>query len=494
MEFHGHVASVVEVTLGSSTTADLTAAETVIPVAEIADYAEGLDVLIADEVYEIADVDEGEETGEPTITLASGLAADVDAETRVDVWDGSSTVKEWLATVTDDTDGSAMEAPLTHSLIALLPADVRGIVGESVVARQDEVGEWWVVEVIGSTPAYDPGFIRTGGLGADTVVWAGTENGRRAQLDGIDGALEAFNDANEQTVNLDGANNYVEGTFATAPPGEPRVEIGPGELGGFPSTEVRLPSGSANEGVTSGGLSIATADDRGAGAEEVGIVRLAAPSWTGDGGGPPAINLETVSSGGTDGSIVRINADQVVVTSDTFDGVTMGSGSVGTGGFRDSVDARVAAATSAFVKTLLDDADAAAFLTTLGFSALAQSLAGVTTVPDFRTAILSKDKRPGVNNQTANYTIAASDEDVRVQINSTSNLTVTLPSDTTAPTLPTNFEASVTRLGTGTVTFVADAGVTIESRGGLLGINGRYGLVNIKKRGSNRWIIWGDLA
>ena len=112
-EFHGHVASVVEEVQGSETTADLTAAETVVPIAETADFAEGTDVLIAGEVYTVADVDDDA----PSITLETGLVADVDAETRVDVWNVSTgrAVSEWIATLRIPR---ARQARMTRSAIS----------------------------------------------------------------------------------------------------------------------------------------------------------------------------------------------------------------------------------------------------------------------------------------------------------------------------------------------------------------------------------------
>jgi hypothetical protein len=351
-EFHGHVASVAEETLGSSTTADAVTSDTVLSIAETADFAEGLDVLIDGEVYEITDVDEGEETGVPTITVTPGLVADVDAETRVDIWDGDSTVSEWIATITDDTDGSAMSAPLTHTLIAMLGDGVRGIVGESVVARQDEADEWWVVEVIGSTPGYDPGFIRTGGLGADTVVWAGTEDGRRAQLDGIDGALEAFNDANEQTVNFDGVTNYVEGTLSTAADDEARVEIG--QRAGEPGVnEVRIYTDDPDEtapglvGAFAGGgtayldMEAPTLSTAASPSPQITLVSDPAGN-TANINSPHAVNLtgDDEINLNSDGIILLAAGDHVEVTGNL--NATLGDGSLGSGTISDEVDARIA--------------------------------------------------------------------------------------------------------------------------------------------------------
>ena len=554
MEFYGQVLSeAVKVPDASETTADLLTGDTVIPLARIGDFVMGTHVQIDGNVYAYDDdlTDDGEESGVRSITLTDPLTADVAEGTAVYSWNpnangGAGEINaEWLVQVTAPGEEDGHPAYLLHTLVAMLPADKPVAVGDSVrVKVDDDDGSWMVTNIEGSTPGYDPGFFVSGGIGTDTVIYAGTENGRRAQLDGIDGALEAYNAANEQTVNLDGANNYVEGTFATAAEGS-RVALGEGGGTGFPTDEVRIYSGEPSESLPT--KFRAGVLDLGGGVTR-GITQLFGFDWSGAPGELPSVELTTGSDDGSVGSAVDVTADQInlnanVTVGGTVD-ATMSDGSVGTGTFQtsvidlinDAIDALIAGAPGALdtldelAAAINDDASFAASVTTAlagkqavhanltalsgltlaankavytdgggtlalaDFTALAQSLAAVSTAAAYRTAILAKDKRPGVNTQTANYTIAASDEDVRVQINSATAKTVTLPSDTTAPTLPTNFESTVTRLGAGTVTFVADTGVTIDSRGGLLGVNGQYGVVNIKKRASNRWIIWGDLV
>lgn len=348
-EFHGHVTAVAQEVLGDETTTAYLAGQTVIGVADTVDfYEEGGSVLIAGEVYTYSEMDDGDDSNTPSITLTSGLLADLPAESRVDVWNpnAGAVVTEWSATVTDDNDGSAMTAPLTHTLVALLAEGVGGLVGESVVCRTDEAGEWWVVEVIGARPRIQPGFFVSGGIGTDTVVWAGTENGRRAQLDGIDGALECFNSSNVQTVNLDGDVNYIEGSLATAASGA-RVEIGAGDNLGDPVDEIRLFSGEGHE--TASAYVRVMVDEPEPillpGVDEA-LLELRPPAWSGAPAVRPVLYLATgLSNGGA--SSASLLADSVTVGGSggvTIGGnlnATMGAGSIGTGTVRDSVDARV---------------------------------------------------------------------------------------------------------------------------------------------------------
>ena len=84
--FSGHVLSpATQVPDGSETTADLTAGATVISVINADDFFEGSHVCIDGEVYAYDDdlIDDGDTSGTPSITLDSGLVANVDSGTPV---------------------------------------------------------------------------------------------------------------------------------------------------------------------------------------------------------------------------------------------------------------------------------------------------------------------------------------------------------------------------------------------------------------------------
>lgn len=142
--------------------------------------------------------------------------------------------------------------------------------------------------------------------------------------------------------------------------------------------------------------------------------------------------------------------------------------------------------------------DGGGVLTTVDFTALAVNLAAISSIPTYRSTILAKNMRPGVNTITnASYTIAATDEDVQINMNTVNGTaqTLTLPSDT-AVTIPTNFEAArIVRLGPGAVSIVSDGTSVINSRvGAAPTINGQYGVAFIKKRAANTWLVWGDIV
>ena len=351
MEFYGQVLSeAAKVPDASETTADLLAGETVIPLARVGDFVEGSHVQIDGTVYAFDDdlTDDGEESGVRSITLSDpGLVADVAEGTIVYSWnpnanEGAGDVHcEWQVQVAPAGESDGHTATLADSLVPTTSPNKPPGPGDSVRVLIDDDSSWLVVEKVGGTPGVYPAFFRTGGLGADTVVWAGTENGRRAQLDGIDGALEAFNDANEQTVNLDGVDNYIEGTLATAADG-PRIELGETPTGGFPNNEVRAFSGSDDE--LGPAKIISTATEAAPGVDQ-GLLDIQAHEFDGD-GNRPLIRLGT--GGSTFPSVIAVSADEVhftagagVFVDEGAVNATMGDGSVGTSTFRDSVDARV---------------------------------------------------------------------------------------------------------------------------------------------------------
>ena len=353
MEFYGQVLSeAAKVPDASETTADLLAGETVIPLARVGDFVMGSHVQIDGAVYAFDDdlTDDGEESGVRSITLTDPLVADVAEGTIVYSWnpnanEGAGDVHcEWQVQVAPAGESDGHTATLADSLVPTTSPNKPPGPGDSVRVLIDDDSSWLVVEKVGGTPGVYPAFIRTGGLGADTVVWAGAENGRRAQLDGIDGALEAFNDANEQTVNLNGETNLVTGTFKTAQDGQ-RWEMGPGDAG--PNNELRGYSNNEHEAAP-GRLTVGDVEvDDGI---FVGLVALSAPTWDTE-TVLPSITLTTATSDGLGGSVAQVQAHDVYMNvpgTATIGGggkldATMGDGSVGTGTFRDSVDARVTA-------------------------------------------------------------------------------------------------------------------------------------------------------
>lgn len=105
---------------------------------------------------------------------------------------------------------------------------------------------------------------------------------------------------------------------------------------------------------------------------------------------------------------------------------------------------------------------------------------GITT-----TAIFS--------NKTANHTLTLSDPGKTVVIDSASNLTVTVPPNSDVP-FAIGHRLDVIRYGTGSVTFVQGAGVTINSKNSNKVIAARYSGATLIKYDTNTWILIGDLT
>jgi hypothetical protein len=80
-----------------------------------------------------------------------------------------------------------------------------------------------------------------------------------------------------------------------------------------------------------------------------------------------------------------------------------------------------------------------------------------------------------------------------IGMNAAGATTITVPPNSSVA-FPVGTIIEVTRLGAGTVTFVAGAGVTLRSRGGLLGIGPQYGTVRLRKRATDEWVLTGDLV
>jgi tetrahydromethanopterin S-methyltransferase subunit D len=49
-------------------------------------------------------------------------------------------------------------------------------------------------------------------------------------------------------------------------------------------------------------------------------------------------------------------------------------------------------------------------------------------------------------------------------------------------------------MGTGTVTFAAGAGVTLNSSAGLIETANQYALAAVFKTGTNEWLLTGDIG
>jgi hypothetical protein len=99
-----------------------------------------------------------------------------------------------------------------------------------------------------------------------------------------------------------------------------------------------------------------------------------------------------------------------------------------------------------------------------------------------------------INEKTTSYTIALNDVDKLIKVNSSTNLEVIIPGESTA-NFPVGSRIEIFRAGTGEVGIVAasGSGVTIRSKYNNSKIAIQYSGALITKIGSNEWHLLGDL-
>jgi hypothetical protein len=98
------------------------------------------------------------------------------------------------------------------------------------------------------------------------------------------------------------------------------------------------------------------------------------------------------------------------------------------------------------------------------------------------------------SSQATSYTLVLADGiDRVVEFTGASGQTLTVPPNSSVA-FPVGTIIPVYQHGAGTVGVTAGAGVTIRSRGGLLSLAGQYAEASIRKRGTDEWILAGDLA
>lgn len=94
---------------------------------------------------------------------------------------------------------------------------------------------------------------------------------------------------------------------------------------------------------------------------------------------------------------------------------------------------------------------------------------------------------------TASYTLALTDSGNAVETTNTGAVAVTVPTNASVA-FPIGTVIEVTQIGTGQVTLTPAAGVTLLSRGGALKTAGQYAIASIRKRGTNEWVVGGDVT
>ena len=98
-----------------------------------------------------------------------------------------------------------------------------------------------------------------------------------------------------------------------------------------------------------------------------------------------------------------------------------------------------------------------------------------------------------LNTQTSAYTLVLGDAGKIVEMNVSSACTLTIPLNASVA-FPTGTVISVFQLGAGQLNIVGAGGVTIDSAGSKTHLNVQYSSGALRKRGTDEWVLAGDLA
>jgi len=111
---------------------------------------------------------------------------------------------------------------------------------------------------------------------------------------------------------------------------------------------------------------------------------------------------------------------------------------------------------------------------------------GITGPSGLDTSILS------INSYSTGYTLQIGDKGNLVEIASSSNLSITVPTENTVPFL-NGTQILLVRGGTGSLGVTGTVGVTLNSSQGYLNLNNQYSAATLIKKATNVWYLFGDL-
>ncbi|MFG1307484.1 hypothetical protein V5F34_25540, partial [Xanthobacter autotrophicus] len=98
-----------------------------------------------------------------------------------------------------------------------------------------------------------------------------------------------------------------------------------------------------------------------------------------------------------------------------------------------------------------------------------------------------------VTDATTARTLALADLGKGVEMTSASANTLTVPPNSSVA-FPLNTVIPVIQMGAGQTTIAAGAGVTIRSNGNKLKMSGQYAQASLFKRGTDEWVLAGNLV
>lgn len=130
--------------------------------------------------------------------------------------------------------------------------------------------------------------------------------------------------------------------------------------------------------------------------------------------------------------------------------------------------------------------------TTLASNVVTSSLTAVGTLTALTVSGTTVLGPAATNAQVDSYTLALSDAGKIVEINKSSGITLTVPTNSVAA-FPVGTQITVVQIGTGQIT-VAGAGVTLQSLNSYTKTSGQFATATLVKRATDTWLLYGDLA
>ncbi len=114
---------------------------------------------------------------------------------------------------------------------------------------------------------------------------------------------------------------------------------------------------------------------------------------------------------------------------------------------------------------------------------------------EFSDGTQSKQGVPSIttiSQKTSGYTTVLSDRDSLIEINSSTGVTLTIPTDASVA-YPVGTSFDILQTGTGQVTIAGAGGVTVNATPGLK-LRTQWSSATVFKRGTDTWIVYGDLS
>jgi hypothetical protein len=97
------------------------------------------------------------------------------------------------------------------------------------------------------------------------------------------------------------------------------------------------------------------------------------------------------------------------------------------------------------------------------------------------------------SSSSTSYTVSSANLYKLTEFTSNSSITITIPSDPTDSDFPIGSSMEIRQMGTGRITFSAESPATLVSTDSYTKTRTRYSSVLLEKRGTNAWILTGDI-